>query len=138
MRVLPTVLAALVIAIQYPLWLGKGGWVRVWELDRQLERQQQDNASQDLRNTALESEVADLRRGLVAIEERARYELGMVRPDELYVQINPSGDANVSPSRRDASGSPEASRYDIRTADASGYTRPESLWRRHGAGRREP
>ncbi len=139
MRVLPIVLTALVVAIQYPLWLGKGGWVRVWELDRQLDRQHQDNAAQGLRNAALENEVADLRRGLVAIEERARYELGMVRPDELYVQINPSGEGSVSSTpQRGTSGSPGASRFDIRTADAGRYTaqQPESIWRRHGAGRR--
>jgi cell division protein FtsB len=90
MRWLPITLAALLILIQYPLWLGKGGWLRVWELDRQLEVHRQANHRLEQRNTALEGEVRDLNQGLLAIEERARYELGMVRPDELFVQINPA------------------------------------------------
>ena len=89
MRWLPVSLAAMLILIQYPLWLGKGGWLRVWELDRQLAVQRQANHHLDQRNWALEGEVRDLKQGMLAIEERARYELGMVRPDELFVQINP-------------------------------------------------
>lgn len=82
------VLACLLALIQYPLWLGKGGWLRVWELDRQLDAQQALNARIASRNDALEAEVADLRAGQQALEERARYDLGMVKPGELFVQIN--------------------------------------------------
>ncbi|HEY0879558.1 MAG TPA: cell division protein FtsB [Zeimonas sp.] len=88
MRTLGIVLACLLALIQYPLWLGKGGWLRVWELDRQLEAQQALNARIASRNDALEAEVADLRAGQQALEERARYDLGMVKPGELFVQIN--------------------------------------------------
>jgi len=88
MRLLAATLAGLVLLIQYPLWLGKGGWLRVWELDRQLFTRYGANARLGERNAALEAEVRDLRQGLFAVEERARYELGMVRPDEIFVQIN--------------------------------------------------
>ncbi len=88
MRLLSYALAALLVLVQYPLWLGKGGWLRVWELDRQVNSQQRTNVALNQRNAALEGEVRDLRQGLGAIEERARYELGMVRPDEIFVQIN--------------------------------------------------
>jgi cell division protein FtsB len=88
MRPLPVILALLLVLVQYPLWLGKGGWLRTWELDHQVWSQLQSNARLDQRNRALEGEVRDLKQGLVAIEERARYELGMVRPDEIFVQIN--------------------------------------------------
>jgi cell division protein FtsB len=87
-RTLGIVLVCLLALIQYPLWLGKGGWLRVWELDRQLEAQQALNARIASRNDALEAEVADLRAGQQALEERARYDLGMVKPGELFVQIN--------------------------------------------------
>ncbi len=88
MKFLATTLAGLIILIQYPLWLGKGGWLRVWELDRQLLAQNGVNKRLADRNTALDAEVRDLQSGLFAVEERARYELGMVRPDEYFVHYN--------------------------------------------------
>ena len=87
MKVLAGVLGALILAIQYPLWLGKGGWLRVWDVDRQLEAQQQKNARLETRNGALSAEVKDLKQGFEAIEERARYELGMVKNDEVFFQV---------------------------------------------------
>jgi len=87
MRILAGVLGALILAIQYPLWLGKGGWLRVWDVDRQLEAQQMKNTSLETRNNALGAEVKDLKQGHEAIEERARYELGMVKNDEVFFQI---------------------------------------------------
>ena len=87
MKALAGVLGALILAIQYPLWLGKGGWLRVWDVDRQLETQQQKNARLEMRNGALAAEVKDLKQGFEAIEERARYELGMVKSDEVFFQI---------------------------------------------------
>ena len=91
------ILIALVIVLQYPLWLGKGGWLRVWELDRQHQAHQAHNRRLAERNTALEGEVRDLRQGLLAVEERARYELGMVRPDEVFVQFNEGASAQRLP-----------------------------------------
>ena len=87
MRILTGVLVALILAIQYPLWLGKGGWLRVWEVDRQLEAQQRKNARLETRNGGLAAEVKDLKQGHDAIEERARYELGMVKSDEVFFQV---------------------------------------------------
>ncbi|HXV08275.1 MAG TPA: cell division protein FtsB [Burkholderiales bacterium] len=87
MRVLAVVLVILIAAIQTPLWFGKGGWVRVWELDRQLEAQRQSNERLRARNAALDAEVRDLKTGYDAIEERARSELGMIRQDEVFIQV---------------------------------------------------
>jgi cell division protein FtsB len=87
MRTLAFVLAGLLLAIQYPLWLGKGGWARVWEHDRQLAAQRAKNEALLVRNGALDAEVRDLKQGLEAVEERARFELGMVRQDEVFFQI---------------------------------------------------
>ncbi len=88
MKLLSIFLVALLALIQYPLWLGKGGWLRVWELDRQLVKQQSANQVLASRNTSLEAEVRDLQEGRQAVEERARYELGMVRKNEIFIQIN--------------------------------------------------
>ncbi len=87
MRILALALAALILLLQYPLWLGKGGWLRVWELDRQVRVQQERNQGLQSRNGALDAEVRDLKQGVDAIEERARYELGMIRQDEVFFQI---------------------------------------------------
>lgn len=87
MRALGATLVALLILIQYPLWLGRGGWLRVWELDGQLGAAQARNESLEERNAGLEAEVRDLKEGSEAIEERARYELGMVKRDEVFFQI---------------------------------------------------
>ena len=81
------ILIALVVLLQYPLWLGKGGWLRVWEVDRQLHAQREENLRLEPRNAALAAEVNDLKSGNEAIEERARFELGLTRPGEIYVQI---------------------------------------------------
>ena len=87
MKILAVVLGALIVAIQVPLWLGKGGWLRVWEVERQLTVQRAKNAQFEARNGALAAEVRDLKQGLEAIEERARYELGYVRSDEVFFQV---------------------------------------------------
>ena len=81
------ILAALLVLLQYPLWFGKGGWLRVWEVDRQLHAQREENLRLEQRNAALAAEVNDLKSGNEAIEERARFELGLTRPGEIYVQI---------------------------------------------------
>ena len=90
MKILGAVLVALIVLIQYPLWLGKGGWLRAWQLDRDLQNQRSQNKKLDARNAALAAEVRDLKQGIEAIEERARYELGMTRPDELFFQYQDS------------------------------------------------
>lgn len=87
MRALTIVLGTLLVAIQWPLWFGKGGWLRVWELQRGLQAQRQDNATLAARNAALAAEVRSLKEGREAIEERARQQLNMIRGDELFFQF---------------------------------------------------
>ena len=87
MRWLTVGLLALVALLQYPLWLGKGGWLKVWEYDRQLQQQKEVTRKLEIRNAGLDAEVRDLKQGYDAIEERARFELGMVKQDETFVQI---------------------------------------------------
>jgi len=87
MKALAAIFAILIVAIQYPLWLGKGGWLRVWDVDRQVEAQSAKNGRLELRNGALAADVKDLKQGSDAIEERARYELGMVKNDEVFFQL---------------------------------------------------
>jgi len=89
MRLLFLVLAVLLALIQYPLWLGKGGWLTVWDLQRKVAEQREANEGLRTRNAALDAEVRDLRSGTEAIEERARGELGMMREGEVFVQILP-------------------------------------------------
>ena len=87
MRYLAWVFVALIAALQYPMWLGKGGWLQVREYDRQVGLQREVNAKLKLRNDALEADVRDLKTGYEAIEERARSELGMIRQDEVFFQL---------------------------------------------------
>jgi cell division protein FtsB len=87
MKILAGVLVALLVGLQYPLWLGKGGWTRVWELDRQLAQQKQANAALKARNDAMDAEVRDLKEGYDALEERARMDLGMIKKDEVFYQV---------------------------------------------------
>lgn len=87
MRLILICLTALLLLIQFPLWLGKGGWLRVWELDRQVNVAEKKNDELKARNAKLASEVEDLKQGTGAVEERARFELGMIKDNEIFVQI---------------------------------------------------
>lgn len=93
MRLLLLILVALTVAIQYPLWWGKGGWSRVKELQQTAAAQRETNAALEARNNALLAEVQDLQSGTAAIEERARTELGLVREGEVFVDILAPGQA---------------------------------------------
>jgi cell division protein FtsB len=86
-RAITLILAVLLLLMQYPLWLGKGGWLKVWDMSRQVEAQQQVNQQTRSRNALLDIEVRDLKQGTEAIEERARSELGMSKRDEVFYQI---------------------------------------------------
>jgi cell division protein FtsB len=94
MRTLAYALAASILLLQYPLWFGKGGWLRVWSLERQVQEQKQANAELARRNSALGAEVRDLKQGFEAIEERARYELGLIKQDEIFFQVVPAQPAS--------------------------------------------
>ena len=87
MKVLSVALVALIALIQYPLWVGKGSWFRVWEIDQQIKSQREKNAKLQTRNNILDAEVRDLKQGLDAIEERARSEMGMIKQDEIFFQL---------------------------------------------------
>jgi cell division protein FtsB len=89
-KALSFVLAGLLLALQYPLWVGKGSWMKVWELDRGVAQQRDGNAKLKARNDALDAEVRDLKQGTEALEERARLELGMVKKDEVFYQVVPA------------------------------------------------
>ena len=90
LRWLAAVFVALIVALQYPMWVGKGGWLQVRELDKQVAAQRAANAKLKVRNDALEADVRDLKTGSEAIEERARSELGMVKQDEVFFQLQPA------------------------------------------------
>jgi cell division protein FtsB len=100
MKLLSLVLVTLIVLIQYPLWLGKGSWFRVWEVDRQIRAQRETNQKLHARNAALDAEVRDLKQGLEAIEERARSELGMIKQDEIFFQIPEDAAGAADPRRR--------------------------------------
>jgi cell division protein FtsB len=89
MRPTTLVLIALLVAVQAQLWIGNGGKPHAMNLQLQLSRQQAANEEARARNSRLEAEVRDLREGLEMVEEKARSELGMVKPDEILVQITP-------------------------------------------------
>ena len=88
MRLISIALAVLLLLIQYPLWLEKkGGWLAVADMRDQVAKTRQKTDLLEARNAKLESEVNDLREGLGAVEERARYELGMIKQNEIFVQV---------------------------------------------------
>jgi len=87
MRILGAILVALIVLIQAPLWIGKGGWLRVAQLEESVEKEKGKNAELEARNAALAAEVRDLKQGTEAVEERARYELGLVKRDEVFFQV---------------------------------------------------
>jgi cell division protein FtsB len=87
LKALTLILVTLIALLQYPLWLGKGSWLRVWDLSRQLTAQQDKNNVLKARNEQLDAEVRDLKSGRAAIEERARSELGMIKEDEVFYQV---------------------------------------------------
>lgn len=87
MRWATVVLALLLVAVQADLWLGKGNMPYVMSLKKQLEAQQDVNRAAVERNARVSAEVTDLREGQEMVEEKARAELGMLRPDEILVQV---------------------------------------------------
>jgi cell division protein FtsB len=80
-------LAAAIVMLQYPLWLGEGGWLKVRERAHKIDTQQALNQRLQTRNAGLLAEVGDLKQGRDAVEERARNELGMIAPDEWFIRV---------------------------------------------------
>ena len=141
MRWLTLILVIAIVAVQYPLWLGKGSWLRVWEVDDKIAKQNKINAELRARNQSLDAEVRDLKQGYDAIEERARSELGMIKNDEVFYQVlegdasgqsrppDPASSANSEPSpktSRQASGKieqPQSSQPRQQSVPNAGSTR---------------
>src|SRR3989338_5856241 len=109
-RTVTLILAVLLLLLQYPLWIGKGSWLKVWDLNRQLEAQQHINQQTQTRNAVLDAEVRDLKQGTEAIEERARSELGMIKRDEVFYQIL----EKPSPQRTDGRAAPSSAVSGVR------------------------
>ena len=90
MRWITLGLIALLTLVQAELWFGKGGVTRMVELQRKLDAQKSTNEQARHRNEQLSAEVSDLKEGLEMVEEKARFELGMIKPDEIFVQLSPA------------------------------------------------
>jgi len=87
LKLIAAILFVLLIWLQYKLWLGDGGIPEVLELEQEIETVQTEVNTLQERNKALNAEVMDLKKGIEAIEERARSEMGMVKKDEIYYQV---------------------------------------------------
>ncbi len=84
----PAVLIALLVLFQTQLWTGRGGLPAVRDMQKRLDEQLSSNIKAQQANDQLAAEVSDLKEGLEIVEEKARSELGMVKPNEIFVQIN--------------------------------------------------
>jgi len=87
MKWIAAILIIILLALQYKLWVGQGSLAEVSRLQQAIAKQTAANAQQRERNDALDAEVQDLKKGVEAIEERARSELGMIKQDETFFQI---------------------------------------------------
>jgi len=88
-RLVPAILLLLLAVVHAQLWLGRGSVPNVAKLQNKLQALSEKNAATQLTNERLASEVRDLKEGLDMVEEKARSELGMVKPNEMFVQITP-------------------------------------------------
>lgn len=86
-RMILVVLLLLFVILQYFIWLGEHGFARLWRLEQTVTDQREENLQLQSRNQQLHAEVMDLKRGSNALEERARSELGLVKPDETFYQV---------------------------------------------------
>ena len=87
LRLLPAALLLLLLVLQAQLWFGRGSIPNVARLGQELSAQMQSNARADQINQRMEAEIRDLREGLEIVEEKARSELGMVKPNEIFVHV---------------------------------------------------
>jgi cell division protein FtsB len=87
LKLIVAILFVLLIWLQYKLWLGDGGIPEVLELEQEIDTVQSEVNQLQERNKALDAEVMDLKKGIEAIEERARSEMGMIKKDEIYYQV---------------------------------------------------
>lgn len=96
MRFIAISLAAILVALQYALWIADDGMRALWRLEQEVAARTSENEQKAARNAALEGEVIDLKQGLAAVEEKARSELGMVGADETFylVTVQPTQASN--------------------------------------------
>ena len=87
MRWVTLILVALILLLQYPLWFGKGGWLKVRDINKQVEAQKSANQKSQERNAGMDAEIRDLKQGTEAIEEYARNDLGMAKHNEVFFQV---------------------------------------------------
>jgi cell division protein FtsB len=99
MKWLAGALLTVVLLLQYRLWLSGDGVSELTRLSEAVEQQKSDNAEAAERNQQLVAEVADLKAGMAAIEERARSELGMIVRNETFYQVVPVRPRTVLPAR---------------------------------------
>lgn len=93
-RLLALILLAVLLLLQIKLWVGDGGWREVEQLETSVGSQEAENRKLEQRNAALAAEVDDLKQGQAAVEERARAELGMIKPGETFYRVvEPAGPA---------------------------------------------
>ncbi|MBS0193018.1 MAG: cell division protein FtsB [Proteobacteria bacterium] len=121
-RLLALLLLVLIAALQYKLWHGEGSWTSEQALMRQVDDQKLENARLKQRNAALLAEVEDLKNGQTAVEERARSEMGMVKPGETFYRVVEPSDPNANPAPEDVpedAGSSPASTASAASAGAS-------------------
>jgi cell division protein FtsB len=120
MKLLAAALVVLLVLLQYRLWLGEGGMREVRRLHAEIEAQRDENQQLKERNRTLAAEVLDLKKGTVAIEERARTDLGMVGKGETFYQVVPPS-ASVAPEPAKPAIEPDNER---RVIEARAPTRP--------------
>ena len=101
MRVVTLILFVLLVLLQIKLWLGEGGFREVARLETRVEDQRRQNEDLLQRNAELQAEVEDLRERLDAVEERARNELGLIKPDEQFYQVVPPPPGNPQTEKKD-------------------------------------
>lgn len=97
MKVFAAMLTIALVLLQYRLWVSDEGIREIWQLRQAVETQSDENSELTQRNDQLKAEVQDLKQGLVALEERARHDLGMVGPRETFYQVVDAGDAQAFP-----------------------------------------
>ena len=86
-RLVPAILIALLVILHAQLWMGRGSIPSVRDMQRRLDEQLAKNIKAQTDNDQLAAEVRDLKEGLEMVEEKARSELGMVKPNEIFVQV---------------------------------------------------
>jgi cell division protein FtsB len=104
MRIITLILFVLLVLLQFKLWLGEGGFREVKRLETRVEEQRQKNADLLQRNSELQAEVEDLRERLDAVEERARSELGLIKPAEQFYQVVPPPPGEQQAGRKEGEG----------------------------------